>query len=331
MRYSILFILLTWGTIAHSSDWVSPVDVKYRQKNPALFEKFENARKLIDSYRGDRRVLADADQILSNILASDPKYAPVYREYGRLIQLAGHINYDNYQEGTLKQSEQAVLRSIDIEPRYADSYVLLGHIYTEMKRYQDATQALVKAEEIGTNIPWLDLNWADLLIIQGQYAEALSRYNRVVADKTSNKKAHAVALGGITRCHRINGDYEAAKTSFQKEIEYEPNSAWKWVNYSEFLLFDCGDIDSAIESGEKALQIMDFGAGRFILASALYSKWARLEVTNQHNKSQQYFEYAWSLYPYPERIIQRAREHRRTRLTARKLEEWLSSQPSQNS
>ena len=330
MRFSILFFLLTWGSIAYASDWVSPIDVKYRQKNPALFAKFETARNLIDSYRGKQRALADADQILRYILTSDPKYAPVYREYGRLILAAGHINTDIFREGTLEQSEQAVLRSIDLEPRYADSYVLLGHIYTEMRRYHDATQALVKAEEIGTNIPWLDLNWANLLIIQGQYDEALNRFNKVIAEKTSNKTAHSVALAGITRYHRIKRDYVAAKKSFQNEIAYEPNSAWKWVNYSEFLLFYYGDIDGAIESGEKALQIMDFGAGRFLLASALYSKWARLEVHNRHNESRQYFERAWSLYPYPERIIQRAKKHQVTRITALKLKEWRSSQPSQN-
>ncbi len=321
----ISFIFL-FSSSAYSEEWISPIDKKYSAKYPEVFSSFSKARDLLNSWHGQGGKLKEADTLLRQAIEKEEFFAPAYREYGRLHIMAGHINNDNFKEGSLNPAEKSILKSIEIEPNYADSYVLLGHLYTNMKRYKKAKNALVKAESIGTDIPWLHLNWADLLKKQRQYEEAMKRYQYIVETGTSNRKAYSSALSGVTTIYWYMGQYGKANEGYKKEIEYEPESAWNWGNYSSFLLFSYDDVDGAIENGQKAISIMNYGMGRFTLACALYTKWAQL-LHNPFRKEEaiQYFGLAWSLYPYPERIIEKTRQYKYTKITANKLQKWLTS------
>ena len=303
-------------------DWVSPIDIKYKKKNPQLFSKYEKAKKLIDAWSGQQNILLDADEILKGIIQIDPDFAPAYREYGRLYIMSGYIktvgHVSSFEKGTLDPSEKSILHSINIEPDYADSYVLLGHLYTKKKLYSEAEEALKKAEDIGTKTPWLDLNWAELLNIQGNSEKALLRYKKVIEEKSSNKKAHARALSGVTKYYYFKSDFEKAKQSHIKHLEFEPENAWNWGNYSSFLLFWYGDVDGAVESGEKALDLMNYGMGRFTLACALYTKWAML-LEKGDGDANKYFERAYKLYPDLEKVISKVSKHSYTKIAAKQL------------
>jgi len=324
-KYLCGIILLLFSMSALTGEWVSPIDKKYLSKNSELFSKFDQAREIMNSWGGQGEKLQAVDNLLGEILQKDDKYAPAYREYGRLFIAAGYINYENYREGSLSPSESSILKSIEIEPAYADSYVLLGHLYTKMKRYDDARAALVRAEEIGTEIPWLQLNWADLLKKQGKYAEAMQRYQYIVTKGTENRKAYANALKGVTAIHSYMKDYDRANEGYKKQIEFSPNDGWTWGNYSSFLLFTYGDVNEAIEKGQKALNIMNYGMGRFILGCALYTKWAILKENPSNSvQAQSYFDQAWSIYPYPEKVIEETRKYQYTTITAVALEKWLT-------
>ena len=325
MKTVFLIILLSISSFAFSSEWISPIDLKYKEKNQDLFNKFNTARDLVNSWRGQNdNKLAIADKLLREILEEDPKYAPAYREYGRVHIMVGYINSNKFKEGSLNLSEISILKAIEIEPKYADAYVLLGHLYTQMKKYKEAQTALGEAELIGTKSPWLDLNWASLSMEQEQYSKALQRYINVLAGKTSDKKAYISALSGLTKLYETLGDHENARSYFIKQIEYEPESAWILGNYANFLLFSRGDIDEAIENGKKALQIMNYDMGKFVLASALYTKWAVfLDIPSKQDDAQKYFDQAWSIYPYPNDIIEKTKGHKHTRVTAKKLQDLL--------
>ncbi len=324
MKISFLLMMLCFSSYALSSDWVSPIDIKYEQKNQDLFNKFNTARDLVNSWRGQSDKLVAADILLREVLKADSSYAPVYREYGRLHMMAGYINSNKFKEGSLDLSEKSILKAIEIEPKYADAYVLLGHLYVQMKKYKEAQFALEMAESIGTKTPWLDLNWANLLIEQNQYSRALQRYVNVLAGKTSDRKAYLSALSGLTRFYEESGDYENAKSYFIKQIEYEPESAWLWGNYANFLLFTYGDIDAAIENSQKALQVMKYDIGKVVLACALYTKWAvYLDTPSKQNDAQKYFDQAWLIYPHLNDIIEKTKTNKHTNVTAKKLQDLL--------
>ncbi|MEM6581811.1 MAG: tetratricopeptide repeat protein [Pseudomonadota bacterium] len=323
MLLSILILSAT-GTSA-SNEWLSPIDKKYQSKNSALFFKFDQARDLLDSWAGQQEKLQEADRILRSILEEDVTFAPAYREYGRLFIMAGHINSNNFKDGSLGPAEASILKSIEIEPEYADSYVLLGHLYTNMKRYDDAELVLVKAEEIGTETPWLQLNWGELLKKRGEYSSAMERYQSVINKGTPNKKAYGSALNGITTIYIFTKEYDKANTAYLRELEYDPDHAWTWGNYSRFLLFGYKDVDRAIETGRKAIQLMDYGMGRFTLACALYTKWAMLKDNPATALlAQQFFDEAWNLYPYLERVIEETQAYSFTRVTSVALSQRLS-------
>ena len=241
----IMFSFFIAASSVYAEDWMSPIDVKYKKTSPILFSKYETAKSILNSYRGRSDDLIKAVKILDNILDAEIKFAPAYREYGRLMIMAGHISYGNHKNGSLVSAESAILESINIEPEYADSYVLLGHLYTRMREYKKATASLSKADEIGTEIPWLHMNWADLLKKQRKYDEALSRYKLVVESNTDNRKAFNKSLLSIALLYRNSGDYKDAKEWFEKAVKYE-RSAWNFSEYGGFLLFYYNDVDDAI-------------------------------------------------------------------------------------
>lgn len=316
-KFIIMLSIFLIPILSHGSEWVSPIDGKYAAKNSELFLKFDHARKILNSWSGEIDKLQTADSILSDVIKQDKQYAPAYREYGRLYIMAGYINDDNFKGGRLNPAEQSILTALQIEPNDGDSYVLLGHLYTNMDRYHDAEVALTNAERIATDSPWLNLNWADLLIKQEKYPSAIQRYQQVVESKTSNRKAYASALAGLTKMHRYMNQYDAANTAFKNELAYSPDSALIWGNYASFLLFRYKDVDGAITKGRQAIKLMDYAMGRSTLGAALYTKWAMLKDNPATSlQAQQYFDEAWLLYPHLEKIITKTKRYDYTRITA---------------
>lgn len=321
-----LILVITFSVPINAQEWISPIDKKYMEISSNNFSKFDKARSLLNSYRGNREILVEADKLLRDVLQSDDTFAPAYREYGRLFLMSGHKVNDDFRHGSLSSAESSILKSIDLEPNYADSYVLLGHLYTKNRIITEAKKALEKAESIGTDTPWLHLNWADINIRERNVNQAIKRYEHVVKKGTSNKKAYSNALNGLASAYWALQDWDKVNESYINLIQYEPTSAWNWGYYSHFLLYIKGDIDAAIQKGEKALSIMNYGLGRFTLACALYTKWAMLKnnpVTTL--QAQQYFDKAWSIYPYPEKVIEETQKYQSTRITSTALSKWLTN------
>jgi len=315
----IIFVLLTAPVSAE--DWESPIDIKYTKNYPELFVNFENARVTLNNYRGKRDDLIKAMTILNNILDSEVNFAPAYREYGRLMIMAGHISYGNHKDGSLGSAESAILKSISIEPEYADSYVLLGHLYTRLRDYDKATESLIKADEIGTNLPWLNMNWGELLMRQKKLDEALSRYMLVAESNADNRKAYNEALVRIAIIHRAHGDYTDAREWYEKSVEFE-KSAWNYNEYGAFLLFYENDIDGAIEKFEKALSIMDFGLARTYYACSLYAKWARLYKKDSDNtEALTYYNKAFEVQPNLDSVMNKLKKHGTTKKAFKLLEQ----------
>ncbi len=327
MRLVMLGVLLGLSFGVHARDWVSPIDEKYAEKNPELFSQFDQARSLVDAYAGQTSMLREAGTLLSSVVDTDPEFAPAYRELGRLFIVQGHISYRRFKNGSLSAAEEAILMSLKIEPEYADSYVLLGHLYTQMRRYEEASEALQTAETIGSGSPWLALNWAELHRLVGNYQAAIPLYQRVVDSDTSNEKARAAALSGVTTMHIVQGQLDAANLGYQKQIQFRPDDAWTWGNYSGFLLRYYEDVDGAIDAGRKAIELMDYSAGRYALGSALYTKWAMLkDDPNLAAEAQRYFDEAYSIYPYLDNVVDRTYQNPYTQITAFALTNWMAVQ-----
>ena len=316
-----LFLSLT----AYADEWISPIDKKYESQNKQLFDRVLKARDLLDSTSGPEGKLKKADDLLRVVLEKSPNFAPALREYGRLYIRAGHVNSNNFRSGSLNPAEASILKSIEVEPNYADSYVLLGHLYTIMNRDAEAQLALEKAEKIGTKNPWLHLNWADLLVKRKQYAAAIPHYQIVVEGKSKTKSIHSSALFGLAMVYWHLNQFDKSKEMHKKVIAYDPDNAWNWGNYASFLLYSFNEPDAAIANARKALTIKDYGAARFTLACALYTKWALLQQNSKRTKeAQKYFDEAKNLYPDLEEVIANTEHFNSTKITASELTKYLN-------
>ncbi|MCB1853075.1 MAG: tetratricopeptide repeat protein [Gammaproteobacteria bacterium] len=326
IRVLVFLLLSAIAGVTTAVDWESPTDLKYKDKNPELYREFDQARNILDSWRGERAKLSQAQQLLASVIKTDAIYAPAYRELGRLYIMVGYKNRDNYDPRSLSPAEAAIRKSIEIEPGYADAYVLLGHLYTNMKQYDQARSALQKGESLGTKSPWIQLNWAALLEKQGEFEAAVKRYKVVVDSNTPNKKAYGAALEGLIKYYIVKDDLEAADAWYKRQLVYEPSNAWAWGNYAGFLLCRRNDVDGAIKNGEKALSIMNYGIGRFTLACALYTKWAQeMQKGNTGSATQAVFERAYELYPDTDAVIASTVQKESTRVTAVQLEKYMQT------
>ncbi len=323
-----MFAATAWVS---AEEWVSPIDKKYSAKNPEAFSKVAKARAIIDSWSGRGDALPEAHQLLSDALKHEPSFAPAFPEVARLLIISGgRVPPFAPETHNLSSPADALLEVLKFEPDYADAYVLLGHVYTVQRRFEDAAQALRKAESIGTSIPWLALNKAALLVRDKKYDEALSLYQSVIDSGTRNRKARSAAFDEVADILRKMKQYPRAHTAYKRGIAYDPESAWKYGNYAEFLLYEWNDVDGSIDTSRKALKLMDYGAARFTLSAALYTKWAKLlKEGKSQAEVKSYYDEAASLYPYQPHIVERTSKYENTRITAETLKAYQEPGKSQ--
>lgn len=269
--------------------------------------KFNHAVGLLDEYRGDTSALETAGAELDEVLREYPRHAPAYREKARYFIMRGHISSLRFQPGSLEAADSSIKKAIEINPNYAEAFVLRGHLYRLMDRHQDAVGALERAEKLGTTDPWLQNNWADLLIDEGKYDAAAERYRKVSDSKTQNKKAMGSAYEGLIRYYTRVENLDQADEIYRKKIDLEPNAAWGYGNYAQFLLCQRDDYENSITRSRQALNIMNYGVGRYWLAAALYRKWAQHAITGAVDDGRQYYLEAQAIYPDPNEIVANAK------------------------
>ena len=302
MKTSVFLTSLCLSFAAVAADMVTPPPMPSSKgrtvaESPALKstdvpmddaqqELFKVAVALLNGYQGNSSQLSMAKRKLGELLDKNPKCAPAYREMARYFIMSGHMTYQNFSPGSLEAAEQAINKALQLRPNFAEAYVLQGHLYRLMDRVPEAFAALQKAEKIGTNDPWLHNNWADLLLDQGNPFEAVKHFNKVIDSNTPNRKAMSAAISGVLRYYQQIGNYTKVDETYQRLIAFDPNSAWPYGNYSQFLLCSMDKYEAAITQAEMALINMDYGVGHQILATALYRRWAEQLNSNKITDAQ---------------------------------------------
>lgn len=267
------------------------------------------ARELLNSWSGQTELLDQARENLTRVLAGNPKNYLALKEMARYQIMAGYINdrytkYEshvyavgNYVPGTLERAEASIRDAIRINPGFAEGYVLLGHIQFEQTKLDDAAKSLAQAESLGTDDPWLHLNWAALYDAKGEYSAAESRWQRVLQSGTSNVKAKLSAYGYLIRSYKRSGEHDKVIALYKEQIRLKPTDAWVRGNFADYLSETLGHNDEAILQARAALKIMDYGVGERILAMALYRKWTDMVAQGNAVGGEKDFEEAQEIYP----------------------------------
>lgn len=239
--------------------------------------RLDRAESLIDAWGGQGDGLVEAKAELDRVLRDDPHSANAYRLYARYYLSGGHRSGETFEPGTLEAADKALGKALEIAPDYARAYVLQGHVYRLMGKPAQAKAALQKADQLGTDDPWLQLNWAQLLMDENRQDEAVARYKKVLADNASPRTNGAAQLG-LIKYYKRNKRLAEADALYRAQIAADPTSAWSHGDYASFLLCWRDDAEGAIVEATKARDLMDYGIARLTLTAALYRKWAALAL-----------------------------------------------------
>ena len=239
------------------------------------------AKGNLDAWSGQGELLGRAKADLERVLHSNLRNASAHIEMARYYMMSGYINFRNFQPGALDKAAWELQYALSADPRSADAYVLLGHLFYMNGVPKQAIKDLEKAEAIGTDNPWLYLNWADALMDVNDYASAEAKLRK--AEARIDAMAVAPPRKVLAALHEKKayvleheGKLDLASREYVAMITLEPGSAWNHGNYAYFLLFRKASPDAAIDEANEALRIMDYGAARVTLAAAWYAKWAEL-------------------------------------------------------
>ncbi len=273
------------------------------------------AGELLNSWHGEGQLLEQAQQKLAEALKLDPQSYFAFKELARLQIMAGYINsrnvkngtyfytIGNYAPGTLDTAETLARESIRINPSFAEGYVYLGYIQLEQTKLDDAAKSLAQAEILGTDDPWLQLNWASLNNARGEFSAATERWQRVLKSGTSNKKALSSAYGFLIESYKQSGDTSKVVALYKEQIKLRPTNAWLRGEYADYLSATLGRNDEAIEQANAALKVMDYGMGRRILAFAIYRKWADMVAQGAGTGAEKYFQTALAIEPQLDQVM----------------------------
>ena len=279
---------------------IQPTKAEKTALSKAYEEKFQKAQNLLDAYGGNTGTLYTAKKELDLITKEFPNYAPAYKELARYEIKKGHMSYYNYAEGSLEKAEKYLKKATALDPNFAGAYVLGGHLYRLMDRYPEAMASLKKAEKLGgTDDPWYYNNWGDIIKDYRQYNGAALQYRKAIELNSKNKNATTAALQGLQFCYRKTGQLDKSEEVHRLIIKHQPESAWNYGNYAEFLLCRMDKYEESITQSKKAIEIMPYGAAHYFLSAALYRKWAESVLTNNDENTEKLLAEAQAMIPNP--------------------------------
>jgi len=248
-----------------------------QQQEKLVFE----AKMWLDEWGGQGDQLAKAQAALDRVLKANPRNVGARIEMARFYIMSGHINYRNFQPGSLEKAAWELQYARQADPSSVDVEVLWAHVLYLRGSSREAVKVLQKVEAKGAENPWLYQNWAQALMDLNQWSAAESQLRKAqalyakMADPPPRvlHSLHENLASVLSR----QGKLDEADKEYRHLLALDPGSAWTHGNYADFLLFRRAAPDAAIAEAEKAIELMNYGMARLTLTAARYAKWAQLK------------------------------------------------------
>ena len=125
-----------------------------------------------------------------------------------------------FQSGRLVEAERAFRDVLNLDPRNATAFQLLGVVYHRMGRSDDATRYLEQAIAMQPDLAEAHHNYGMILVERGDMEAARIRFATAIEHKPDYADAH-MNLGNLAAS---NGDVDRAREYFQKAIELAPQN-----------------------------------------------------------------------------------------------------------
>jgi tetratricopeptide (TPR) repeat protein len=254
---------LLCACVAHAAEPVEPSEL-------------EDITTRIDAYRGDPAAIAGLPRRLDAYIAAHPDSSEAWRQYARFYIVSGFVVGDRYAPGALDDALSAMDQAARLAPAGDPGVdILRGHVLQLMGRLDEADTTLARAERNGGDRdPWLRLNRADLRMAQQRWADAMADCTAVGARKDLTARHRRAVDSCRLEVHRGQGDIDAVERDFRKLLSTS-DDAWTHGDFARFLLCARDDDRQAEAEARKALALMDYPNGRWILAATLARRWSR--------------------------------------------------------
>lgn len=284
-RLALLAVVLLLPSVALAT-WISPVDQKYRKKNPALYAQVAKAEVLISEAYGNSSSNNEALQLAQGVIAKDPKFAPAYVQAARATGARGYIASGQFDPAALGTQEEILQKALALEPAYDYALAMLAYTKLTQGKLDEAEVLQKKVTAMKSGYPFLKSQIAQVAFQRKDYAKAVEIATKGYDEFKSDPR---VAAGYCTELifayEELKGDQTDKLEKWQStRSKLAPQVAWFWGDYARHRLFNMNDYAGAITYGEKALTLMDYGVGRYTLAAAYYAKWADLEAKSPGSK-----------------------------------------------
>jgi len=301
--FSIFFLI---SGIVQAEQWYSETDLKYKRNSPMLFKKFSIANKLIDQYSTEKREtnLEVPWKILVEIIEEDSNFAPAYVQLARISAKKG---ISRSKRG-LDYISHFLDKSLSIEPKFAEAHTYYASVYNIRKDFKLMRFHLEKAESIGTNSPWLDINFGRLFMREGHPEKAIKLFEKTILRTDISNRTKYYPNAELKNYYKSISNSKRALSYADEITKLDPSSAYSWGNAAMILLYDMGEVDKAIKYLIKARKLYSYKMANRALAVAYYSKWAELK-SKAPQLANEYYQKGYELQSNIRRITDEITPH----------------------
>jgi tetratricopeptide (TPR) repeat protein len=216
-------------------------------------KKFAGVEQELIALAKDQPSNADIQMQLGAFYASQSRNADAEKAYLRSVEIQPD-SIPRLQElvrfyTRIKQPEKGLERiaSIPEGQKKAGHYELIGNIYSQMGKIQDAEAAYTKAVEKDPKSP-ADAAIAALYIQAGRSEDGLRKLDELIQKNPANGGAHAIK--GVI--YENQGKMADAKQSYTRALQIDGNSDIAANNLAYMLAEEGRDLDTALSWAQAA-------------------------------------------------------------------------------
>jgi tetratricopeptide (TPR) repeat protein len=221
------------------------------------------ARAEIDTYPVGS--LERAEKYLRGALAKNPKSARAHAGLSRQARLRGYVHGDEYDKAQLAVARAECAKAIALDPKLAEAHVADARLALAEKDVARAAAAVAVAKKLAPADPMVGL--VELQLAEARSDPEVDALFTALVEGTRSPWVLYQAYQAMGEVYRARRDLAGREAVYLKLLELEPKNPWPHGNYAEYLL-GLGEHDAAFVEATRALELMDYGAGRSTLAGA---------------------------------------------------------------
>jgi tetratricopeptide (TPR) repeat protein len=241
--------------------------------------------------------------LLKLILERDEQYAPAYVELARFALKSSYLHtlggIDRFSDDGQSAALALLDRASELEPEFADTWVLFGYLLPSFERNMLGLIALDRAERLHADSPWLPFNRARIQAAIGDLRGARRSFLAARASIDEGSGTDIAILGALTT---LAETADEAERYYKELLRLAPDRPVLYGNYADFLIHE-GRFDESIEVAHMGLRLNVYPDLAATLALALFAKAADLELKDDPLNSSVVFGQAQQVgYPV-ERVL----------------------------